>query len=178
MDLVATAVAVVIAGLLLSAALEKARDPALPEATLRGLGVPRRIAPTVARLLILVEGCTAIGVLFAPTSTATHLAVAALAVAFASAGATALRADEPVRCSCLGSGGGYLGWRQVGALAPWLAGVAMLRSTPPALEGARLFALTAVLVLAVRSVSLARALGEARGDRRSAQEMLPWLPSH
>lgn len=174
--LLATFVALALSAVLLVAALEKARAPALTAATLRGLGVRHALALPVTRVLTLAELGTAMAVLFAPASTVTHAAIAALAVAFAVAGVMALRSDEPLRCSCFGAGGGDLGWRQIVALVPWLAGVAVLRSATPNVDGALLFALVALLILAARSISLARAFVEAVGDRRSAQEMLHWLP--
>jgi hypothetical protein len=174
--LLATFVVVAISAVLLVAALEKARTPVPTVATLRGLGVPHALALPVTRVLTLAEFGTAIAVLFAPASTLTHAAIVALAVAFALAGVVALRSDKPLRCSCFGAGGGYLGWRQIIALAPWLAGVAVLRVAAPSADGALLFACTALLILAARSVSLAKTFIEAAGDRKSAQEMLRWLP--
>lgn len=176
--LLATFVTLAISAVLLIAALEKARDPAPAVATLRRLGVPETLALPATRLLMLVELSTAIAVLFAPASTLTHAAIVVLAVAFAVAGVMALRSDEPLRCSCFGAGDGYLGWRQIAALVPWLAGIVILRFATPSTAGALLFAITALLILAARSVSLAKVFVEARGDRKSAQEMLLWLPSH
>lgn len=178
MILLATFVALAISAVLLVAALEKARTPALTAATLRGLGVRHALALPATRLLTLAELGAAIAVLFAPASTLTHAAIGALAVVFAVAGVLALRSDEPLRCSCFGAAGGYLGWKQIVALVPWLAGVAVLRFATPSADGALLFALTALLILVARSVSLAKAFVEAGGDRKSAQEMLLWLPSH
>ncbi len=178
MIFLATFVALAISAVLVLAALEKARTPAFTAATLRGLGVPRALALPATRLLTLVELGAAIAALFAPASTLTHAAIVALAVAFAVAGVIALRSHELLRCSCFGAGGGYLGWRQIVALVPWFAGVAVLRIATPSADGALLFALTALLILATRSVSLAKAYVEASGDRKSAQEMLLWLPSH
>lgn len=177
MNLLATAVAAAVSALLLVAALEKARTPASTVATLRGLGVPHALALPATRLLTLAELGTAVAVLFAPSSTLTHVGIVALAAAFATAGVVALRSDQPIRCSCYGAGGGYLGRRQVLALVPWLAAVAVLRVATPSLDGAVLLAAVALLVLAARTVGLRRAVAEARGDRGSAQEMLLWLPS-
>src|SRR2546429_6472755 len=162
--LVASVVALGISGVLLVAALEKARTPAATAATLRSLGVPRALALPATRLLTLTELGTAIAVLFAPASTLTHAAIVALAAAFAVAGIMALRSDEPLRCSCFGVSGGYLGWQQIVALVAWLAGVAVLRLATPSADAALLFALSALLVLVTRSVSLAKAFVEARGD--------------
>lgn len=182
MILLTTFVAVAIATVLLVAALEKARTPELTAAMLRGLGVRRSSAMAMTRLLTLAELGTALAVLFAPGSTFTLAAIVILAVAFAVAGGLALRSDEPIRCTCFGAGagggGGYLGRRQIIALVPWFAGVAVLGVATPNTDGAALFALTALLILAARSMRLATAFLEARGDRKSAQEMLLWLPSH
>jgi hypothetical protein len=176
--LLATFVAVALSAVLLVAALGKVRSPELTAETLRGLGVSHTLALPVTRLLLLAELGTASAVLFAPASTFTHAAIVMLAVAFAIAGVLALRSDEPLRCSCFGAGGGYLGWRQIAALVPWLAGVAVLRFATPSADGASLFTLTAFLILGARLLSLTKAYVEARGDRKSAQEMLLWLPSH
>jgi hypothetical protein len=163
---------------LLVAALEKARTPALTAATLRSLGVPHALALPLTCLLVVAELGIAIAVLFAPASMLTQAAIVALAVAFALAGVAALRSDEPLHCRCFGASDGYLGWRQIVALVPWLAGVAVLRLATPSADGPLLFALTALLILAARLISLAKAFVEARGDRKVAQEMLLWLPSH
>jgi hypothetical protein len=173
----ATGVVLIISAVLFVAALEKARAPALTAATFRGLGVADALAWPATRVLTLAECGTAIAVLFAPASMLTHAAIMVLAVAFAVAGVLALRSGEPLRCSCFGAGGGYLGWRQVVALVPWLMGVAVLHSAIPNADGSLLFALVALFILAARSVSLVKEVVDAQGDRKSAQEMLLWLPS-
>jgi hypothetical protein len=174
----ATGVTLVISAVLFAAALEKARAPAFTAATFRGLGVADALAWPATRVLTLTECGTAIAVLFAPASTLTHAAIVVLAVAFAVVGVLALWSGEPLRCSCFGAGGGYLGWRQIVALVPWLVGVVVLRSATPSAEGPLLFALVALFILAARSVRLVKEVVGARGDRKSAQEMLLWLPSH
>jgi hypothetical protein len=178
MVLLATFVALIISAVLLIAALEKTRAPALTAATLRDLGIPHALTLPATRLLTLTEFSIAIAVLFTPMSILVRAAIVALAVAFAVAGIIAMRADEPLRCSCFGPRSSYLGWRQIVALIPWFAGVAVLSFETPSLEGALLFALTAFLIGAIRLVRLARAFVQARGDRRSGQEMLLWLPSY
>lgn len=178
MIILATLVALSISAVLLFAALEKARAPAPTATTLRQLGLPGALGLPVTYLLSVTEFGLGVAILFTPGSTVIHIAVAALAAAFAVAGLVAVRSEEPLRCSCFGNGGGYLGWRQVLALFPWLTGLALVRVAPPTAPGALLFALTALVVVVARSTTLVIALGEARADRESAQEMLPWLPSH
>ena len=174
----ATSVALVGAGVLLWAALEKARDLGAAASTLRQLGVPGR-ATVPAALVVLAELTVALALVFRPDLLWTQAGVMLLAAAFAVAGLLALRRDEPVRCTCFGAGRrGYLGTRQIAALVPWAAGAAFLNvaaATPGPSEAATLFAGLALALATVRFLPVLGAWREARGDRRSARETYVWL---
>lgn len=185
MTLLATAAALAMATVLLWAATEKARDPAPTAAAIRSLArnlkLPRGIAWPAALFITAAEIVVALAVLFRPDAALTQLGIVLLAGLFALAGLIALRLDEPVRCNCFGTGGkGRLGTPQLIALLPWLAGAAILRlgiqEAPPS-KGAAGFAAISLALAAVRGSGVWKARREARGDRRSAQEMYVWLRS-
>jgi hypothetical protein len=180
---ISLAAGLAMAAVLLRAVLGKARNPAPLAATIRHLGLPRRFAWPAALLATSGEAGAAIAVLFRPDAAVTRLAIVALAGLFALAGLLALRLDAPVRCSCFGAGGdGYLGWRQILALMPWLAGVGVLRlaneTAPPFAVAAARFAVVSLALAAVQGIEVWKARLQARGDRQSAQEMFRWLPLH
>jgi hypothetical protein len=177
--ILATTVALVGASILLWAGLEKARDPASTASTLRQLGVPARLA-NAAGLIIAAELAVALGLVFRPDSAVTQGGVVLLAGGFALAGLVALRRDEPVRCTCFGSGrDGYLGTNQVFALVPWVGGAAFLHvadlAPPSPSRGAAMLAAIGLAMAGVRLIPVLGAWREARGDRRSARETYLWL---
>ena len=179
MAILGTTVALVGASILLWAGLEKARDPASTASTLRQLGAPARLA-NAAVLIIPAELAVALGLVFRPDSAVTLGGVVLLAGAFALAGLLALRRDEPVRCSCFGSGwGGYLGRNQVLGLVPWGGGAAFLHvvdlAAPSPSRGAAMLAGVGLSMAGVRLVPVLGAWREARGDRLSARETYLWL---
>lgn len=182
MPLLPTAAALTIAAVLLWAALEKARNPAPTAAAIRSLGLPRRIAWPAALLVTAAEIVVAVAALFRPDAALTHAGIVLLAGLFALAGLIALRLEEPIHCSCLGPGGkGYLGVAQLIGFPLWLAGAAALRfgiaEAPPLSTGAACFAALSLSIAGIRGIGVWRARLEARGDRRSAQEMYVWLRS-
>lgn len=178
----ATAVAVAMAAVLLHAAVEKARDLGPLAATIRALGFPPLVAHPVALAVTAAETGVGLAILFRPDATATHAAIVALAAAFAIAGLVALRSDEPIRCSCFGSGARFLGKPQLIAFVAWLAGAAILRAgiaaAPPLFTSAALFAATSLALASVRAAAVWKARAAARADRYTAQETYEWLPSY
>ena len=177
----ATIVALSMAGVLLWAGLEKARSPAAAVSTLQSLGVAERSARPWVRLLAAVEVALALGLVFRPHAPWTTSGVAVLAALFAAAGVAALRRDGPIPCNCFGPlGRGRLGWDQVLALPCWLAGCAVVAlgvdGAPAVHEATRALAAVALVLAGLRTIALARSWREARADRRSAEEMLTWLP--
>lgn len=182
MTIGATAVTLMMAGVLLRAAVEKVRDLRPTAATIRALGVPDSLASVVAASVTVAELAVAAAVLFRPDATPTHLGIVALAVAFALAGLLALRRGEPIRCNCFGAGSADLGKTQLLALAPWVTGAAVLRlgfaEAPDLTRSAVCFAATSLTLAALPLLAVRKAWLEARGDRRSAQEMYAWLPSY
>lgn len=179
MAILATAVALVGASILLVAGLEKARDPASTASTLRQLGLSATLA-NVGVLIIPAELAVAVGLLFRPDSAVTQGGVVLLAGAFAVAGLLALRREEPVRCTCFGSGrSGTLGTNQLLALVPWVAGAAFLQvadlAPPSPSRGAAMLAGVGLTMAGVRLIPLLGAWREARGDRLSARETYLWL---
>jgi hypothetical protein len=180
MSLVILAVRLALAGLLLAAGLEKARGMAGFMSTLSRLGMTERAARVAAPLLIAAEIAAALGLIFRPHSPVTLSGVLVLGGVFAIAGATALRRDEQIRCACLGSyGDSVLGMRQLAALPLWLAAVVLLWLRPYGdafdVSAAAYFAAVALTLALVRAITALAAAREARGDRRSATEMLVWL---
>jgi uncharacterized membrane protein YphA (DoxX/SURF4 family) len=182
MSILATAIALSMAGVLLWAGLEKLRDLNPVVSTIRGLGVPHQLAARGAVFLATAEIAVALGLMFAPHATWTLAGVTALAATFASAGVLALRHDAPIRCSCFGPGGqGRLGWAQIAMVGPWLAAAAVVRwGTPdplPLPTGAGRFMVVALALSCLRVGTVATAWLAARDDRRSAEEMFAWLRS-
>ncbi|MCG8457901.1 MAG: hypothetical protein MI919_16615 [Holophagales bacterium] len=179
-ELLAASAALVMAGVLLWAALEKLRAPRSIRATLEGLGLSGKLARGTAVLLAAVELTVALGLLFRPSALAVQAGVALLALAFAFAGLVAIGRDEPIPCSCFGAaGGGRLGVAQVILVVPWLVAVALLhvgsREPLPLTDGAARLAAVGLGLAFLRSISVASAWREARGDRLSAREMYRWL---
>jgi hypothetical protein len=182
MTAVATSIALVMAGVLLWAGLDKVRDPDPIVSTIRHLGILNRRAVWAAALLAITEICVALGLLFNPHSAWTLAGVVTVAGTFAGAGMFALSRDEPIRCSCFGSGGnGQLGSRQIVALVPWLASAAIVRwgiqGSLPLPAGAYRFMAVSLTIACMRVVPVWKARLEARDDRRSAEEMFAWRRS-
>lgn len=171
----ATAVSVVLSW----AATEKLRDTAPLAETIRLLGF--RFGRPVAMAVTLAELLCGVALLFRPDHAATQLALVALGGAFAFAALVAMRRHEAIPCSCFG-GSAALGARQIVIFVLFAAVALLLRlgiDAPPSLSTASgLFAAVA-LALAARGAFYARREQiAARGDRRSAEEMYVWLPSH
>ncbi len=181
--LIFRASALTIAGVLLWAGLEKARNPASISSTITELGVPRRVARPAAIFLIVTEISIGVLVLFQPSSVVVQMGIVMLALLFAFAGLIVWMRGKRIQCGCFGAGArGYLGLRQTLNLVPWCIGAAILKMGPPegqALsESAALFASVALVIAAWRGYAVLRAQHEARGDRLSAKEMYSWLRSH
>ncbi len=171
-----------LAAVLLWAGLEKARSPASMAATLRQLGLSEDASLRGVALLASAEVAAAIGLIFLPGSAVTLVGVVVLAAAFAGAGVVALRRTDPVACSCFGPfGRGRLGWSQIIAFPLWGAGALLVRdavgtASPSFAEAALALVSVGLVLAALRAWPLVGAWRQARADRRSAQEMLVWLP--
>src|SRR5262249_44079402 len=127
MAFLALIISEVMAGVLLWASVEKARDLWPVTGTLQRLGVPVGKARVGAALLLLAELGVGFGLVFLPERELTQIGVVFLACTFAFGGIVALRQDEPIRCNCFGTGtNGYLGVNQLVALGGWLPGAAIL----------------------------------------------------
>jgi hypothetical protein len=166
--------------LLLWAVVEKARDLSPTAATIHRLGVPGPLARPAAFLVTAAELLVAVAVLFVPDTAVAQAGIVCLAAAFALAGWIAWRRGEAIPCNCFGAGSRDLGVSQILALVPWLVAAGLLRlgaERPAATEAAVAFAVISLLLAAVQAIALRKAWIEARGDRRSAQEMYSWLPS-
>lgn len=178
MTVLSAAAAVAMAGVLLWAGLEKARDLGPVAATLRQLGLRGAASRPLAASVATAEVGVALALLFRPDSGWTQGGVVALALAFAAAGALALGRGEPIHCACFGGRGGKLGLGQVVALVPWLAAAALLAlaaEPPSAVAGAGRLAAVGLALASWRAVAVWDAWREARGDRLSAEEMYVWL---
>jgi hypothetical protein len=176
----AAIIAVAMSAALLWAGLEKLRDRSAAASTIHRLGVSLRRARTMAYALASCEVGVACALLFRPGSVLALAAIVVLALVFAGAGVVALVRDETIPCACFGAGRtGNLGVNQLYALVPWLGGVAVLGIAglePRSFAtGAAWLAATALTVASLRSVSVWRAVSEARDDRLIAQEMFEWL---
>jgi hypothetical protein len=177
-------VAMVMAAVLLWAGLAKFTNLGGIASTLQALGAPATWSHRASGVVPLSEVLTALGVLFAPHSRWTLVAVVALGGAFALAGLVAVLRKERIRCDCFGPGatGGYLGLTQILALPAWVGGVSILyysiRTSLPLATGASLFAAAGLITATLKAVALRKVVREARGDRLSAGEMYLWLPRH
>ena len=179
MGVLVLAVTIAMASALLWAGLEKARSLGSFTSLLLRLGIPQRIAPPIAIAVVALELGAALGLMFHP-SAATLIATGGLAAAFACTGWIALRRRRQIRCGCFGPyGGRQLGKDQLAALPLWLGGVALLwfegARVAPGTRATWLPAAVALSIAAIRVTRGLRAASAARGDRRSAQEMLVWL---
>lgn len=181
MALLAQIAGIAMATVLFRAALEKVRKPGQLAATIRSLGAPIPVALPAALIVTLAEFIVGVALLFRPENSLAQLGVVGLAAVFALAGILALRREEPIVCSCFGTEGGYLGVRQLLLFVPWAGAAMVLRygahEVPPEVAAAFLAAI-AVGLATVRGNDILKALNEARGDRRSAEEMYEWLPSY
>jgi uncharacterized membrane protein YphA (DoxX/SURF4 family) len=181
MRILVVAVTLLMASTLLWAGLEKARSLRSVARTLHRLGMPESGSRLVAPLVVAVELGVALGLIYRPRSIVTLTGVLALATAFAISGFMALRRKEKIRCGCFGPhGGAHLGWNQLASLPVWFSAVALVWLNGPTHssddgQGASGLAVVALLMAVLRGVSSLRAAHEARGDRRSAQEMFVWL---
>lgn len=180
MEIVVMIATLTMAAVLLWAGLEKARRLSFVASTMRQLGVPVRAARVGAPLLVALELAVAIGLIFRPASAVTLAGVLLLSGAFTTSGLIALSRRQTIHCGCFGpSSSGQLGMNQLAAFPVWMGGIALVwTSSPPdpaLLEGAFSLALVALAMAAVRLVSASGAAMVARGDRRSAEEMLVWL---
>ena len=180
--IISRSAALAMAVVLLWAALEKARKLAPTAAAIRHLGFSPRIAWPAAGFVTAAEVLVAVTVLFRPDSALTQAGIVLLAGLFALAGLLALRLDRPIPCHCFGAGGKNLGWTQVIAFLPWLASAGILRlgirEAPPVATAAACFAAISLILAGIQGFRVGRAQRKARSDRRSAQEMYAWLPSH
>lgn len=174
------AAAIGAASVLLWAGIEKARAPGSTRLALVRLGLPESASGSATGLLAAVELALALGLVFAPGSAWTIGGVALLSGAFAVAGLIALSHDEPIRCGCFGPAGTRrLGRDQLLALPIGLGVAALLALEDPAPlslpDGVARLTLIALGLATARGLAVARAWSQARGDRRSAQEMYVWL---
>ena len=180
MTAVGLCVAMVMAAVLLCAGLAKFTNLGGIAATLQALGVPATWSQRASGLVPFSEVLTALGVLFAPHSPWTLVAVVALGGAFALAGLVAALRKEQIRCNCFSAAGGYLGLTQILALPAWVGGALILHygipSPLPPATGASLLAAAGLAIATLKAVALWKVVLEARGDRLSAEEMYVWLP--
>lgn len=181
--LISKAAALTMAGVLLWAGCEKARNPASITSTITNLGIPRRAAQLAAIFLITAEIGLGVLVLFQPNALTVQMGIVLLAMLFALAGLIVWMRGERIHCSCFGAGArGYLGLRQIINLVPWCIGAGILtmgsQEAQALSESAAYFASVALGIAAWRGHAVLRAQHEARADRLSAKEMYYWLRSH
>lgn len=179
MQLLIDALSMAMSGTLLWAGLEKSRNMEGIATTIRDLGIGMP-AFVLGIFLAAAEIALALALIFAPASASVHLAVVLLALLFAAGGAWAMATGRRVRCSCFGSmGNTNLGIAQLWALVAWLSAVVVLHfQSPrpvPAEEGFVNLAIVTLVLAGIRAFGIVRAQHSARGDRRSAMEMLVWL---
>lgn len=178
MSYVVLAVTIAMTGVLLWAAMEKARALTPFASALHQLGLPAPSAPVFAIVVIAIEMGVALGLVY-DRSPPVLAATIGLALAFAGAGLIALRGGKRIACRCFGAvGTRVLGRDQLAALPLWLGGVAILwwgRDALPIVSGTTLLAVVALAIASVRTSMVVRAAVGARGDRRSAREMYRWL---
>jgi hypothetical protein len=122
----AMGLALALAAALFAAAIAKLTRPEGIRVTLVALGVPVRRSWAAVYALIAAETAGAALLLVAPRLPLSAGLVLALFIAFAAAGALALRARSPIACACFGSGSRPLGARQILQLGPAAAAVAVV----------------------------------------------------
>lgn len=163
-----------LSGILLWAALEKARAQRNLRSTLAALGFGHGPARLLAPVVPAVELITGIGLLLAPGAGWPRLFVVGLGSTFAVAGGLALWNGRQISCSCLGStGGGLLGWSQIILLPGWLAATYTLHQLDPdwsATRGLQYLAGLMVLLGALRAIPVVREWRTATGNRRAIDE--------
>jgi hypothetical protein len=161
------------------AALEKARNLSSVTETIRLLGCPPRLSRAAAWSLVIAEIGIVIGLVYDRSSAWTQAGIAAIAIAFASAGILALRIGKPIRCNCFGTGKwSALGPKQIATLPIWLFAAALLslEQYTPSLEHAAIqVAAVGLCLAALRAPAVLRTQREAFADRRSARETYAWL---
>lgn len=139
--------------------------------TLERLGFREAHTGPAAVGVVGAELLAAAGLLIQPAQAWPRWLVAALAVAFALAGAKALKAAEPIDCNCFGSvGRGFLGWRQIVLLPCWLVLLAMAQRSSPSWSVRQGLSLLAILILAVAYWQVLRGVPvwrRVRGERRA-----------
>jgi hypothetical protein len=152
----------------LLAAVHKARAAAAFRHTVRQLGVPGPAAAYVAGLVTAGEFLTATMLFILPGWWLPRVAVCALAVAFAAAGAWAILTRRQVSCRCFGDTASPLGRRQILFLPVW-SGLAVIGALQApgwtAAEGLTLLSATACGLTVIHLPGLIRVLGKVRGDR-------------
>jgi hypothetical protein len=114
MDLLGSVSVGFLAGVFAFAGLTKAIGMRDFRWTLERLGIDEAHTAQVGLGVVGAELVAAVGLLISPAQTWPRMLVAALAVTFAFAGLTALKAKERIDCNCFGNlRRGFLGWRQV-----------------------------------------------------------------
>lgn len=179
MNVLALLAAAAASMILLTAAVEKIQALRALAETLRLLGVPERMVFPVGIIVIVAELTVGVALLFRPDALLTQGTLIALAAAFAGAGLRALRRGDQIPCSCFGSARvAYLGRPQLWFFALFVAVAAILRLGVPPVRGAALFASVSLIMAVAGAWRVWLAHADARSDRRSAEEMYRWLPSH
>jgi hypothetical protein len=161
-----------VSGALMLAGLAKLRAPAEFAETLAQLRVPRGLRRVTRYAVPGAELAVAAGLLVLPGAYLPIAGLAGLGTAFAVAGALALRADRPVRCSCFGATGGTLGLRQVLLLPLWLAAAYVLYRGGPQWNAATGLELLAALVVVLGAANAGRVVlaWRAAAATRTAME--------
>lgn len=173
-------IVLVIGAILLWAGLEKIRAGQEFAGTLAALGVPAVLVRVLKPAVPLAEVLAAVGLVVTPSAPWPRLTVLILAMSFAGAGISGLRADEPVRCSCFGTATRRtLGWFQLAALPAWLLAVGGVAVTGPSWsvhEGIRDLVGLILALGAVRATTIVRLRRMTEADRlafRPAAEPMP-----
>ena len=161
-------------GVLLWAALEKARAQHDLRAALAALGFggwPNRLLSPAVPAAEIVIG---VGLVLFPGAEWPRFGVACLGVTFAVAGVLGLWSGQQVACSCLGAtGGGLLGWSQIILLPGWLAAAYAVHRLNPgwsASEGLQYLAGLMVLLGMLRAVAAVQLWQAAVANRRAIDE--------
>ena len=182
MNLLVLVLTLAMACLFLGAVVQKALDLPRFVSTLEQLGFLTPTAHRVAPIIILVELLASLSLIFRPESLLTFTLVIALSSSFAAASLIAIIRKEKIQCRCFGPyGHGTLGAAQLWSMPVWLA-AALLSWLKPALPSTIAdktvgFAIVCLLLASAGAARSLKSWRDARGDRRSAQEMYVWLQS-
>jgi hypothetical protein len=159
----------VMAAILAYSSIQKAVPGGSISPVLAELGFRKSLTRPLAYSIAGAEGIAALLLVLWPLWTFTYLLILALAAAFMSTGALAIRQHKEIKCRCLGaSSDSTLGWTQVAMGPAWLLGCILTYAWGRQFEletGTGLVAAIVLLIGVFRVVRVERLRRILRWDR-------------